>query len=131
MGMFLLAVVESGVDLFGHDAVFVEHGEHIGEAATLREVDLAPCAHILSGLVDITVAHRIHLRQIQCGTALTQHLLLERRYAGECPACARFILILYRVGGEDLDVGELKSGAVGGDHTRLRCRSLHISRSGL
>ena len=74
MRVLLLAIVQAAVDLLGH------HAEHIGEASTLGEVDLAAGADIFFRFVDIAVAHDKHLRKIQLRTTLTQHLILERRH---------------------------------------------------
>lgn len=109
MGMFLFAVIQSFVCLFGHGAVFSGHLCDVREAASLREIGLASHAHVFLGLVDICVANHEHLRKVHVLACLAEYIVLKCGETRESPACARLVLVVDRTVGVDLYIGEFKT----------------------
>ena len=95
---------------------------------------LAVHANVAVGLVEVALAHGKHLAQVVLLTALTHYFVLEHRCAGETPAGAALVLVLYRGGGNHFDVGEYKlhgigSHRVGGHavgHGKLMAQGFHV-----
>lgn len=76
--MLLLSILQAGVSLLGHDAIFAPHIEHIVQAATLGKVHVAIVADESIGLVEIAVAHGVHLREVKLGATFAQNFIFHK-----------------------------------------------------
>ncbi len=112
MYVVVLAIIQSGIGLLGNDTISLPHIWNIKSAATLREIAASIESYKAIGLILITLAHYVHLRQIDRFSTFTQDFILKKSIAREAPACAALILVFYRGRLNYADIGEYKSGCI-------------------
>ena len=113
---FVVAVVQSRIDLLGDDAVRLYAVQHVVGLSADGEVQRAVQADVFHGLFEVDVAHDPHLRKVQFGTSGAEDFAFEEREGRVTPAGSAAALVLDRGHGDQFDVGEpvaFRGGRVG------------------
>lgn len=113
---FVVAVVQSRIDLLGDDAVALDAAGHVVGLAADGEVQRTVEPDVFHRFFEVDVAHDPHLREVQFGTSGAEDLAFEERQGRVAPAGAAAALVFHGGDGHDLNVGEtvaLRSGRFG------------------
>ena len=113
MNVLVFAIFKAGIHLVRNYAIVFEHIHHVDKTPALGKVSSTIKAYKLTGLVLVAFTGNKHFREVGLNACFAQNLIFNERYAREAPASPRLVLIFYRGGLGNLNIGKLETGAVG------------------